>query len=195
MSAEGGPCGPGSREEGRGGGVPNLREAKGQGPRPPPVGNERRGGGVLYQGEERPQPPGDVRRRLTARVRWAADFTGLTAPRSRDTGRGRAPYSEPRRPGRQSAGPKAAAIASPGRREPEPHRGHPYFRLLCPPGERGARRGRGRRQSGRACAPPGGGPPPCAGGGRRRRRGAGPAVRTWCSAGFSFQWVSRLRIP
>lgn len=86
-------------------GVPNLREAERQGETSPtrgkregrglcpqplggeetpgrgpqPGGNESRGGGVRNLWEERPRPwgggGGDVRRRLTALVRWATDST------------------------------------------------------------------------------------------------------------------------
>lgn len=82
---------------------------------------ETRGeGAASSQWEERPRTP-ETSEGDSPLGSWAADSAGLTAPRGHDPGRGRPPYSEPRRPGRQSPGPKAAAIASPGRREPEPH--------------------------------------------------------------------------
>lgn len=126
-----------AERRGKGATSPAREERRDRRRRPKPVGNESRGGGVRNQCR-------DVRRRLTALFRWAANATGRTTPLSQGTGRGRTLHSEPRRPGRQPPGPKVAATASPGRRDSEPL---PRTTLLPPslpaPGSQGRGEGGG----------------------------------------------------
>lgn len=230
-----------NRRETEEGGVPNLREAKGQGatsptrekpeerrlsPQPPrskgtggdapnrwetrregavsPTFTKRKDTGkkspTRRKREERGRRPQLVGREAAAAPGETSEGDSplssagppiprnRTTPLSQSTRRGRAPRPEPRRPGCQTPGPKAAATASPGRPKPVPQPRTPYFRLLCRPGGsqgRGKGLGGGREAELGLCAP---WRRSSTGARAARRRSASPAVKPEHS-----RWASPLK--